>query len=165
MPRTLWCCGLAASGDWLPSPSVEAVIEYMRAAYDEWGWADPMVELAVYDRRGESVPPAPGMSGDELVRQLLIIRHVDRGFYFEYSERLGRWLAAIDPAGGRAEWGPNMSHGDVAYFLATCLIPPAASERVVIDFVATQEPSAAVEWVPFESLSPRRNQPPRRRRG
>ncbi len=162
MPRTLWCCGLSASGEWLPSPSAEAVVAYMRADYAEWGWADPMVELALYERRGESVPPVPGMSGDELVRQLLVIRHPDRGFYFEYSERPGRWLAAIDPAGNRDEWVPCMSHGEEAFFLAACFLPPAASERVVTDFVATQELSAAVEWVRFESLSPRRDQPPRR---
>lgn len=163
MPRTLWSRGLAACGDWLSSPSAEAVVAYMRAGYDEWGWADPVVELALYERRGEAVPPVPGMSGDELARQMLVVRHRERGYYFEDSERPGRWLAAIDPAGSRDEWVPCRSHGEEAFFLAACFLPLAVSARVATDFVATQEPSAAVEWVPFESLSPRRDQPPRRR--
>ena len=96
----------------MASPTVESVVAYMRADYDAWGWADPMVELALYERRGESVPPVPGMSGDELVGQLLVIRHPDRGFYFEYSERPGRCPAAIRPAAGRDEWVPCMSHGE-----------------------------------------------------
>jgi hypothetical protein len=164
MPLTLWCNGLSGSGDWVPDPPVEAVVAYLRADYSEWGWADPMVELGWYEWRGVSVPPVAGMSGDELVRQLLAIRNPDRGFYFEYRERPdGRWLAAIDPAGSRDECVPNISHGEEAYFLAAYFLPLAASERVVADFMTTQEPSPALEWMPFQPLWPRRSERPRRK--
>ena len=166
MAHTLWRRGLSASAEWEPDPALTAVVAYMREDYGEWNCADPMVELSWYDHPAPLPRPAP--SGKQLCR-LFIIRHPERGFYFEFNDYIGRTpgecLVAIDQASGREEWVPNMSNGEEAFFLAACFMSPAASERVVADFVATQEPSATVAWVPFEPLCPRRDQPPRRKRG
>ncbi|OWK36450.1 hypothetical protein FRUB_09013 [Fimbriiglobus ruber] len=130
----------------------------MREEYSAWGWADPLLELTWYDHP----EPRPFPSGKQL-SQLLVLRHRDRGFYFEFNDYIGRvsggWLVAIDPAGDRSEWVSNMSHGEEAFFLAACFLPQTASERVVADFMVGGNLSPETEWVSFGPLCPRRDYP------
>jgi hypothetical protein len=120
-----------------------------------------MLRLAWYERRASAVPPMPGMQGDKLIRQLLVLRHPDRGFYLEYSDRQrGTWLSGIDPAGDMAAWVPTDSQGEGVYILSACLLPLSVCERVVTDFFVAGEQTQEIGWVSFEPLRPRREQPP-----
>jgi len=160
VPQTLWCRGLFASIDPVPNPSVKELIACLRADSDLWGEADPMLELSWHQHACESPPPHPSASG-VCLSQLLVIRSERYGFYFEYSGyRDGRWLVAIDPAGDRNSWIANMSHGAEAFFLTACFLVQNVGEQIVAEYLEKQRLSSVIEWLPFEPLCPRRDDPP-----
>jgi hypothetical protein len=153
--ETLWCCD--PDGEWVPNPTTEQVVGFMRQDYDTWGPYSPMIELAWHEHPPQSVPSMGGLGGASLRDQLLVVRHPDRGWFFEYSSRrgAGRWLVPLDPSADQAEWVRHWVCGERTCFLAASFVGQAVGERVVADFLATKDPSPAVRWVEFESIHPR----------
>lgn len=67
-------------------------------------------------------------------------------------------LAECRKSGACDEWVlQHWAYGEEMFFLAACFVGQAVGEKVVADFLATKEPSSSVQWVEFETLSPRRD--------
>jgi hypothetical protein len=155
------------SGDYLPNPTVDQMLGFMRQEYDgNWGPYSPVGVLRWYEHSPQPEPSLVGLGLKSEVCQLLFVRHPERGWFFEFSGYGGdrRWLAAVGTETGPEEWVQHWACGEQTYFLASCFVPQPTAEQVVTDFLATKEPSPAVLWAEFDSLEPRRDSPPRQGR-
>jgi len=153
------------SGHKLANPSRDQMLGFMRQEYDgNWGPYSPLGVLQWCDHPPQAEPSLVGLGLDAEVSQLLFVRHPVRGWFFEFtSDRDGRWLAAVSAGGGPEKWIRHWAHGETMYFLASCFVPQSVAEEVVTGYLATKEPSLAVPWVEFASLTPRRDKRPRRK--
>jgi hypothetical protein len=153
--ETLWCCD--PSAEWVANPSPDQVVGYMRQDYDTWGPYSPMIELGWHEHPPQAVPTTAGLGGASLRDQLLVVRHPERGWFFEYSSYrgAGRWLVPHNQAANQADWVEHWACGEETCFLVACFVGQAAGEQIVADFIVTKGPSPVVTWVPFESITPR----------
>jgi hypothetical protein len=152
----LWYTG--PSGRDIPNPTADQMLAFMRQGYDHWGPYSPVGVLVWHEHPPQDVPTLVGLGTATQRQQLLFVRHPRRGWYFEYSTSnlpRRRWLVPLDPAADRGRYVRHWAYGERLHFLAGCFVPQPAAERVVLDFLATREPSPAVAWVPFESVAPR----------
>jgi hypothetical protein len=106
----------------------------------------------------EEVPSRFGIGTLEQRQQLLFVRHPKRGWYFEYStsnmpER--RWVVRLQAAADRGKYVKHWACGEQLRFLAGSFVDRPAAERVVLDFLATKQPSAVVPWADFATVRPR----------
>ncbi|WP_439621662.1 hypothetical protein [Gemmata sp.] len=127
-------------------PTPDEVFAVMALPYDEhWGY-QPVAELQWHD------PSAPtGNSGSrEPETQLILIKHPDWGWYFEYSRPAGpagagEWLAPLDPTGPPGH-ALHWCWGETQWYRAASFVPEGPAHQVVADFMATGRPSPAVAW-------------------
>ena len=155
--RTLWYTG-PSGGEHVANPTAEQMVEFMRRGEDYWGPYSPVGELCWHEHPAQQTPSLGGLGTPTQREQLLFIRHPKRGWYLEYSTYNApekRWLVPLDPNASRDKYVKQWACGEQVHLLAACLVPAAAAERVVADFVATGEPSPAVSWVEYASVSPR----------
>lgn len=131
-------------------PTPDEVFAVMALPYDgHWGPYQPVGEIEWYD------PARPQAVGGRRERsaQLILVRHPDRGWYFEYSGS-GQWLAPLDPAGPPG----HVLHwcwGEEQWFRAASFVPDPAARQVVADFLASGRPSPAIAWARQEDVGSR----------
>lgn len=146
------------SGERMFEPPADAGLGFMRRGYDDyWGPYSPVGVLEWHEHRQRTVL-ARGPGTPTARQQLLFVRHPKRGWYFEYSTSNApdrRWLVPLAPGAKRDSFVKHWTYGVQLHFLAGSFVPQVAAERVVADFLATGEPSAVVEWVPFNDVLPR----------
>jgi hypothetical protein len=137
-------------------PTPDEVFAVMALPYDgHWGPYQPVGEIEWYD---PARPPAGG-GRRERAAQLILIRHPERGWYFEYSGPSGpggsdQWLAPLDPAGQPGHLR-HWSWGEQQWFRAASFVPDAPARQVVADFLASGRPSTAIIWAPWEDVGSR----------
>jgi hypothetical protein len=153
--ETLWYT--EPSGNEIANPSAGQMIAFMRQEYEEnWGPYSPVGVLEWHEHPDQPVPTRVGLEADSETSQLILIRHPERGWFFEFSGKTpDRWLVSLAAGGDRRKWVKHWACGEKTCFLAACFIPQDLGERVVLDFLATKEPSPVVPWVDFEPLCPR----------
>ena len=123
-------------------PTPEEVFAVMDLPYDEHGGYQPVAELQWHD------PAAPIVTAGRRkpAAQLILIKHPDWGWFFEYTcSELGKWLAPLDPAGPPGHM-LHWSWGDTQWYRAASFVPDGPSRQVVADFMETGRPSLAVAW-------------------
>ena len=155
--ETLWYDG-PSGGEWVPNPTAEQIVERMRRGPEYWGGFGPTGVLAWHEHPPQPSPTKIGLGTMTSRQQLILNRHQERGWYFEYSTHNlspRRWLAPFDPSADRDEYFAQWTTGETQKFLAGCFVPQAVAERIVSDFITTREPSAAVQWAPFNDIVPR----------
>jgi hypothetical protein len=134
------------SNDIVRDPSAEQVIALMRRDGEYWGPYSPVGRLLCQKPARVS---------------LYFVRHPRRGWYLQYeSEAPARNLVAYDPNAERGRWVEHWAEGETAYFPVACFLPQSTAERVVADFIALREPSAAAAWEPFDWRVHRLQGPP-----
>jgi hypothetical protein len=155
--ETLWYDG-PSGGEWVPNPTAEQIVERMRRGSEYWGKFGPTGVLEWHEHPPQPSPTKFGLGTMTSRQQLILNRHQERGWYFEYSTHnisLRRWLVPFDPGADRDEYFPQWTTGESQMFLAGCFVPQAVAERIVSDFITTREPSDAVQWLPFSDIVPR----------
>ncbi|WP_148087926.1 hypothetical protein [Gemmata obscuriglobus] len=130
-------------------PTPDEVLAVMALPYGgNWGPYQPVGEIEWFD---PARPPTAG-GRRERAAQLILIRHPERGWYFEYDGPSGpggsdEWLAPLDPAGPPG----HLRHwcwGEEQWFRAASFVPDVTARQVVADFLASGRPSAAITWAP-----------------
>lgn len=133
------------NGEELLDPTPGEVFAVMGLPYDEhWGY-QPVAELEWH----EPTNPTGTAGRREPAAHLILIRHPDWGWYFEYSSPSG-WgaadlLAPLDrtgPPGHALHW----CWGDSQWYRAASFVPEGPARQVVADFLATGRHSTAVAW-------------------
>jgi hypothetical protein len=146
------------SGKKIFDPSADAILGYMRRAYDEyWGPYSPVGSLQWHEHRSRKVL-ARGWATRTARQQLLFLRHPRRGWYFEYSSSNTPDCGTLVPLAADADPDSFVSHwayGERLHFLAGSFVPQAVAEGVVAYFLATAEPSPVVQWASFNDVLPR----------
>ena len=135
------------SNDSIRGPTAEQVVGLMRRDDGYWGPYSPV---------GRLVAQQPVRTS------LVIIRHPRRGWYLPYDSEgpPPRSVVAYDPGGERGRWVEHWVEGETAYFPAAGFLPQSVAERVVADFIARREPSAAAAWESFDWRVHRLQGPP-----
>jgi hypothetical protein len=139
---------LEPSGDGIRDLPASEIITLMRQNDDEyWG---PYSPVAIIEW------------GSPPLYSLFFVRHPRRGWYFEYSsyQEPKRNLVAVQPTEDRPTWVEHWAEGETAFFLASCFLPQAIAERIVTDFLNSQQPTPTVHWEEFHWTVHRRESPP-----
>lgn len=145
------------SGDDLQSPTPEQVLNDLRQD-DGYRQGYSPVGVLCWHEHPESPPPSVALGTATQRQQLLFIRHPKQGWYFEYSTTNlvdRRWLVPLDPAAEPNRFVRQWAFGEQVHLFIGSFVPQTLAERIIADFLNTREPSPAVAWVAFNSVSPR----------
>jgi hypothetical protein len=132
--------------DRIHNPSAEQLLRTLRGLDESWNTNIGQAWMAWHtDRRAVRLNGPPTIAKSKLV----FLRNTRRGWYFEYSDKTVlemNWQVPFDETRQR---GRRVGHFgcDWIYLLPGCFVPLKLVEQIVLDYLETGQPSAAVEWV------------------